>query len=80
MCAGSTKVKMPKAPELPKPMPVPMAPTNRATSAPKMLNPQGAVPDIRIGSQKSSTGQRRNRNESGLKGSLNIGNGTGLNL
>ena len=77
---SSTKVSMPKPPEPPKPVPVPVAPEREATVAPRMLNNKGATPDIRIGSQKSSTSKRRNRSEKGLKGSLNIGNGTGLNL
>jgi hypothetical protein len=80
MCFGSQpKVKMPKAPELPKPMVAP-APPPPAAAPPKPLQQQGARPDIRIGTQKSSTTQRNRTSGQGMKSSLSIGSNKGLNL
>ena len=81
---GSTKVKMPKVPEIPGPPSPPPMPTSKPAkeiAAPRMLQPMGATPDIRIGSQKTSGSARnRNQNGQGLRGSLSISDNKGLNV
>jgi len=78
MCLGSTKAKMPKPPKLQDPLPAPPPPEPKAT--PKMLQQPGAKPDIRIGSQKSSSSSR-NRSSDSLKSSISIGSKSGgLNI
>ena len=77
MCLGSTKVKMPKPPKLTDPLPAPPPP--EAKAMPKMLQQPGARPDIRIGSQKSSS-SARNRSSDSLKSSISIGKSGGLNI
>ena len=78
MCLGSTQAKMPEQKKLQDPLPAPPAP-DAPKPAPKSLQQPGAVPDIRIGSQKSSSSSR-NRSSSSLKSSLSIGKSGGLNI
>ena len=74
---------MPKPPKMPDPIPAPAAPQPtkaRDLIAPRMLTPAGAAPDIRIGSQKGATKNRNRTSSQGLRGSLNINSGKGLNV
>jgi len=80
MCLGSTKVSMPKPPKLPDPIPTPAPPTREPVAAPRMLQPMGSAPDIRIGTQKKSGSRNRNQTGQSLKGSLSISNNKGLNV
>ena len=75
----------PKAPSPPKPPPLqqvaPPAPPPAPAAAPKPVQAADAKPDLRIGSQKSSSASRSKVSGSSLKSSLNMGgNNQGLNL
>ena len=81
MCLGSSpKVTMPKPPKLPDPIPAPAPPTKQTVEAPRMVQPMGSTPDIRIGSQKKAGSRNRNQTGQNLKGSLSISNNKGLNV
>jgi len=77
--------KAPKPPKLPDPPPLPKvappAPPPPPVLAPKQLQPEGAAPDLRIGSQKAVSSSRKRVNSSSMKSSLNMGgNAGGLNI
>ena len=75
----------PKPPSPPKPPPlqkvVAPPPPPAPAAAPKPLQQPDAKPDLRIGSQKSTSSSRSKVSGSSLKSSLNMGgNNQGLNL
>ena len=73
----------PKAPKMPKPKPLPPAyaappPPPPPKPAPVQLQEPGAKPDLRIGTQKSTSSGRSSRvGQSSLKSGLNMGGSSG---
>tara|TARA_B100001778_G_scaffold147978_1_gene121710 strand:+ start:1980 stop:2234 length:255 start_codon:yes stop_codon:yes gene_type:complete len=78
---GSTKVKMPKPPELRPPLPPP-PPPKPPTPVAKTLQPVDQKADIRIGAAKKSPSTQRDRNVGRKTGkqTLSIGDNQGLTL
>ena len=78
---GSTKVETPKPTPLPPALKAPPQPQAPA-AAPKAIQSESAVPDIRIGSAKRqpTSARRSPTTQNPGKQSLSIGNNQGLNI